>query len=50
TQSGRFMFIDVYLDLPEVIEPKKILMFKSKLQQQLQNTFAQNKLKVYVRF
>ncbi|ABK89314.1 cation diffusion facilitator family transporter [Francisella tularensis subsp. novicida] len=50
TQSGRFMFIDVYLDLPEVIETKKILMFKSKLQQQLQNSFAQNKLKVYVSF
>lgn len=23
TQSGRFMFIDVYLDLPELIEAKK---------------------------
>ncbi|MDE5039671.1 cation transporter, partial [Francisella tularensis subsp. holarctica] len=50
TQSGRFMVIDVYLDLPEVIETKKILMFKSKLHQQLQNSFAQNKLKVYVIF
>ncbi|MDE4955318.1 cation transporter, partial [Francisella tularensis subsp. holarctica] len=48
--SGRFMFIDVYLDVPEVIETKKILMFKSKLQQQLQTSFAQNKLKVYVSF
>lgn len=50
TQSGRFMFIDVYLDLPELIETKKILMFKSQLQQQLQNSFPQNKLKVYVSF
>ncbi|MDE4972171.1 cation transporter, partial [Francisella tularensis subsp. holarctica] len=39
-QSGRFMFIDVYLDLPEVLVTKKILLFKSKLQQQLQNSFA----------
>ncbi|MDE4947044.1 cation transporter, partial [Francisella tularensis subsp. holarctica] len=40
----------VYLDLPEVIETKNILMFNSKLQMQLHNSFAQNKLKVYFSF
>ena len=50
TQSGSFMFIDVYLELSEVIQTKKILTFRSKLQQQLQNSFPQNKLKVYVNF
>ncbi|APC92109.1 MULTISPECIES: cation diffusion facilitator family transporter [Francisella] len=50
TQSGRFMFVDVYLELPEVIEAKKILIFKTQLQQQLQNSFPQNKLKVYISF
>lgn len=50
TQSGRFIFIDVYLVLPEVIETQKLINFRSQLQYKLENYFLQNILKVYVVF
>jgi predicted Co/Zn/Cd cation transporter (cation efflux family) len=48
TQSGRFIFVDIYLALPEKINLKKVIAIKSQIQQQLKSCFSQYKLKVYI--
>nr|WP_227806607.1 hypothetical protein [Francisella persica] len=44
TQSRRFMFIDMYLDLHELIETKKYLCLSHNYISKLQNYFSQNKV------
>lgn len=48
TQSGRFIFIDVFLELPEFINSKEIRVIKSQIRKELNNCFSQYKLKVYI--
>ncbi|AJC49262.1 cation diffusion facilitator family transporter [Allofrancisella guangzhouensis] len=48
TQSGRFIFVDLYLDLPKIVDTQKILQFKTKLQREYERALPHNKLKVYI--
>ena len=47
TQSGRFMFIDMYLDLPELIETKKYLCLSNNYSSSSKTLFLKI-IKVYV--